>query len=191
MTSLQLNSTAPFLTAPCTAHAAWIFDFLEPAPDFPSPGVLFQWYGPLLRNPKAFRRAIQEFAKRYQHETVDAVIGIESRGFIFAAALAFELGIPFVPVRKPGKLPGQIASVSYEKEYGLDCLQIECTALKPNDSVVIIDDVVATGGTSLAAGQLVEQVGANVLEIACMIELSNLPARMRIPYSMFSLLSID
>ncbi len=190
----MVSQTDPSL-APCakdknSSNATWILDHLAPTPDFPVPGVLFQWYGPLMRHPKAFGRVINEFCQRYRFQSIDAVIGIESRGFIFAAALALALQVPFVPVRKPGKLPGEVITMTYQKEYGSDALQIERVALRPGDNTIIIDDVVATGGTSLAAAKLTEQLGANVVEIACMIELPALSARERLPYALFSLLAI-
>ncbi len=186
----QFDSSIPYANSLITGQATWILDYLAPTPDFPAPGVLFQWYGPLMRHPKAFGRVINELIQRYRFEAVDAIVGIESRGFIFASALALALQVPFVPVRKPGKLPGEVVTVSYEKEYGTDSLQIERAALRRGDNVVIVDDVVATGGTSLAGAQLAEQLGANVFEIACMIELPSLLARERLPYAMFSLLAI-
>lgn len=174
-----------------TANAQWIRDYIVPAPDFPTPGVTFQWYGPLMRTPEAFSRVIKEFAAHYQGQQIDAILGLESRGFIFGSALAYELGIPFVLVRKPGKLPGPVISSKYEKEYGPDCLEIECVALNPGDNVVIIDDLIATGGTALAACHLVERLGANVLEVACMIELPVLGGREKIGYPVYSLLAVD
>lgn len=174
-----------------TANAKWLQDYIVTSQGFPAAGMTLQWYGPLLRNPKAFDRVIKELASRYKGKKIDALLGIEARGFIVGAALAHEMGVPFVLVRKLGKLPGEVITVKYERENGPYSLEIEGIALKKGDNVIIVDDLLATGGTVLAACHLVEKLGAHVLEVACVIELLKLGGRDKIPYPVFSLLAMD
>ena len=173
------------------ADSSWISEHIQVIPDFPKPGIQFQWIGPLLRNPDAFDRAVHEFAARYRDQQVDAVLGLEARGFIFGAALAQRLGVSFVPVRKAGKLPVPSYKACYEKEYGPDCLELEIGALAPGAHVVIVDDLIATGGTALAACELASKSGAHVLEVACLIELPFLKAREKIHCPLFTLLQVN
>jgi adenine phosphoribosyltransferase len=171
--------------------SAWIQDYVTPVADFPKPGIQFQWYANLLQNPDAFHRVIETFAERYRAQNLNAIVGLDSRGFIFGAALAYELRVPFVLVRKPGKLPRNVERIDYTLEYGTNSFEIETDSLKAKDRVLVIDDVLATGGTAQAASLLVERLGAEVVEIACLIELSALHGREKIGRPVFSLLSIE
>ena len=142
-------------------------------PDFPKAGILFRDITPLLADVEAFRATIQAMVEAVDAESVSAVVGIESRGFMFGAALADKLGVGFVPVRKPGKLPAATYRAEYELEYGSDAVEIHQDALRSGDRVVIVDDLIATGGTASAAGQLVHRCGA---EIAAFVFVINLVA---------------
>ena len=150
---------------------------LRDVPDFPRPGILFKDITPLLADADAFAAAIAEMAGPWRGERLDAIVGIESRGFILGAALAHELGIGFVPVRKPGKLPARTLSLDYALEYGSDRLQIHADALPPGARVIVVDDVLATGGTLKAALALTRQQGAEVIGAAVLLELGFLDAR--------------
>lgn len=146
-------------------------------PDFPKPGIVFKDITPLLANGDAFAVAIRTMAEPWHDAGLDAVVGIESRGFILGAALALELGVGFVPVRKPGKLPATVLSESYALEYGSDSLQVHADALPPGARVLLIDDVLATGGTLRAASNLLRRQGAEVAGAAVLIELAALEGR--------------
>lgn len=146
-------------------------------PDFPKPGVVFKDITPILRDPLLRKDTIEAFSERYRERDVTAVAGPESRGFIFGVLLASELGVPFVPIRKPGKLPRPTYSQSYELEYGTDELQIHKDAVTSGDNVVIVDDLLATGGTALASWQLIEKAGARVEEAGFVVELEALKGR--------------
>jgi len=149
-------------------------------PDFPIPGIQFKDITTLLRNGTALHQAIDVFVARYRNQRIDAVVAIESRGFIFGAPLAYALGIGMVPVRKKGKLPADTYSVEYALEYGSAILEIHKDALPNNARVVVIDDLLATGGTIAAACQLVELAGGQVVETAFLIELSMLEGRKKL-----------
>lgn len=151
--------------------------YIRDVPDFPIPGILFRDITPLLAGPEAFRYVVDTFAAHCRDRQIDAVVGIESRGFIFGTPLAYTLGVPFIPVRKQGKLPYQRMSVEYALEYGTAQLDIHVDALAPGQRVVIVDDLLATGGTAAAAAQLVEQIGGTVAEFLFLIELSFLDGR--------------
>ena len=146
-------------------------------PDFPTKGILFRDVTPLLRNGKAFRSAIALLAERYRKKRIHAIVAIESRGLIFGAALAHVLGVGIVPVRKQGKLPHKTYRASYTLEYGASTLEIHCDALAKGDRVVVVDDLLATGGTLSATVELVRRCGGSVIEIACLIELTALNGR--------------
>ncbi|MCB9533327.1 MAG: adenine phosphoribosyltransferase [Myxococcales bacterium] len=146
-------------------------------PDFPKPGIMFKDITPLLQNGGAFSAFSQHLADRYAEQAVTQIVGIESRGFIFGAGLATRMGMGLTLVRKPGKLPRKTASQQYALEYGVDELQIHFDALGPRDRVVIVDDVLATGGTAAAAIELVESTGATVVEAAFLMELTFLEGR--------------
>ncbi len=154
--------------------------FIRDIPDFPQQGVLFRDITPLLRNPAAFGEVLDRFAANYREGGVEAVVGIESRGFIFGAPLADRLHVPFVPVRKPGKLPAPRMSIEYTLEYGSSQLDIAQDALTPGQRAVIVDDVLATGGTAAAAAKLVELIGGQVFALQFLIELSFLDGRARL-----------
>ncbi|TPG11326.1 adenine phosphoribosyltransferase [Rhodanobacter glycinis] len=152
---------------------------IRAVPDFPSPGVMFRDVTPLLADAGAFARCIDALAEPWQGSGVQAVGGIEARGFIFGAALAQKLHAGFVPLRKPGKLPPPVVSVDYQLEYGSDRLQAQRDALKPGERVLLVDDVLATGGTLAAARLLVEQLGAELVGASVVIELPGLQGRDR------------
>lgn len=154
--------------------------YIRDVPDFPSPGVLFRDITPLLQDPAALHYALDEMAAQVEARSVTAIVGIESRGFLFGAPVADRLGLPFVPVRKPGKLPAQRMSVEYSLEYGSGQLDIHADALAPSDRVVVIDDLLATGGTALAAAKLAELLGATVDGFLFLIELTALRGRDRL-----------
>ena len=155
--------------------------YVRDVPDFPSPGVLFRDITPLLASPEAFAAAVREMAGPFKARGAAKVLGIEARGFMFGAALARELGIGFVPVRKPGKLPRATERVSYGLEYGSDSLEIHADALIPGEKVLIADDVLATGGTAAAAAQLADRLGGEVIGISFFIELVKLGGRAKLP----------
>ena len=164
-------------------------DFIRNVPDFPLPGVQFKDITPLIGNGPAFQQVIDQLVDRYRGMNIDYVVGVESRGFIFSAPVAYRLGAGLVPVRKPGKLPAAAISVDYTLEYGTNTLQMHRDAIAPNSRVVLIDDLLATGGTVAAAAQLIEQLGGTIVELAFVIELTFLGARERLPpYPVFSLL---
>ena len=146
-------------------------------PDFPKPGILFYDITTLLRDPGGFGEVIASLAAPFKGQRVDLVVGIESRGFILGGAVAVALGAGFVPVRKPGKLPGKAVKESYALEYGTDALEIHADAVVPGQKVLIVDDVIATGGTAKATASLVRQLGGSVYALAFLIELEALKGR--------------
>jgi adenine phosphoribosyltransferase len=163
-------------------------DLIRNIPDFPIPGIQFKDITTLLSDGTAFRQVVDTLAARYEGRTIDAVVGIESRGFIFSAPLAYRLGIGLVPVRKHGKLPAAPHQVEYALEYGSNKLEIHRDALKPGARVVIVDDLLATGGTIAAACQLVEMSGGVIEEVAFVIELAFLNGREKLGrYSVYSM----
>ena len=149
-------------------------------PDFPKPGIVFRDITTLLSNPAGFRQAVRALTRSVRKWKPDAIVGIESRGFIFGAPVAIALGIPFAPVRKKGKLPFRTKSHSYSLEYGADTIEMHEDAVRPGQRVVVIDDLLATGGTLAAACSLVESMGARVAGCACLIELAFLPGRAKL-----------
>ena len=151
--------------------------YVRTIPDYPKPGILFRDITTLLANLHAFRAAVDELAWPFLKGDIDFVAGIEARGFIFAPALAYHLGAGFVPVRKPGKLPSECASLSYDLEYGQDTLQIHRDAVGDGHRVLIADDLLATGGTARAVVELVEQLGGKVVGLVFVVELEFLPGR--------------
>lgn len=146
-------------------------------PDFPKPGILFKDITPILADPKLFRATIDHFAEQYAGEHVDVVVGMESRGFLFGAPLALELSAAFAPARKPGKLPYQSVGVEYELEYGSARLEMHIDAIKPGQRVLIIDDLLATGGTAKATVDLIQRLGGKVLAACFVVELGFLDGR--------------
>jgi adenine phosphoribosyltransferase len=167
-------------------------ELIREVPDFPKPGILFYDITTLLKDGPGFREVIDALKEHYRGSGVNTVIGIEARGFIFAPALAYALGAGFVPVRKPKKLPSDRVSVSYQLEYGTDSLEIHKDAIADGHSVLIVDDLLATGGTAAAVTKLVEQVGGRVAGAGFVIELSFLNGRRKLDgYDVFSLLKYD
>jgi adenine phosphoribosyltransferase len=165
-------------------------DSIRDIPDFPVKGIMFKDITPLLRDADALRKVLDGLTEQFKGVELTAVCGIEARGFIFGTALADRLGVGFVPLRKPGKLPADVQSVSYQLEYGTATLEIHKDALGPKDRVLMVDDLLATGGTMLAGCQLCESLGATVAGCAFVVELSFLEGRARLaPYETFSLLT--
>jgi len=150
---------------------------IREVPDFPKPGINFYDITTLLKNGAGFRKVIDLLVEHYRNTPVDLVVGIEARGFIFAPALAYALGAGFVPVRKPNKLPAETARIEYALEYGTDALEIHKDAIGPGVRVLIVDDVLATGGTAAAVAQLVENLGGKVAGLGFVIELNFLKGR--------------
>lgn len=157
-----------------------IESFIRDVPDFPKPGILFKDITPLLQSPEGLKRSIELLAEAVDPATYDLVVGIESRGFIFGTALAHMLGKGFVPIRKPGKLPWKTASESYELEYGSDTIEIHVDAVDGANRVLMVDDLLATGGTMEAALKLVRKIGGEPVACAFVIELGFLAGRERL-----------
>jgi adenine phosphoribosyltransferase len=155
--------------------------FIREIPDFPKPGILFKDITTLLRNPTGLKAMIDLFAEKCSDLNPDYIVGMESRGFIVGAPLAYRMNIGFVPVRKPGKLPAQVHSVEYELEYGTDTLEMHRDAVQPGSRILIVDDLIATGGTAGATAKLIEQIGCELVGFAFVIELKDLNGRDRLP----------
>jgi adenine phosphoribosyltransferase len=173
-------------------YLAKIRGAIRDIPDFPKAGIVFKDITPLLSNGDLFGQTIDALAERYENRKIDTVLGIESRGFIIGSALAYKLGAGFSVVRKPGKLPYETHSASYELEYGTDSLEIHVDGLSKNARVIIADDLIATGGTAKATAELVTKLGGTVVECAFVIELAFLNGRDKLkPHSVFSLLRYD
>lgn len=167
--------------------------YIRDIPDWPKEGVVFKDITPLLASPEGFRAAIDTLAEQYENTGVTKVMGAEARGFIFGGALAYKLGAGFVPARKPGKLPWNTTTVEYELEYGTDTLEVHADAVGAGDTVLIVDDVLATGGTAAAKAALVEATGAKVAGFAFLIELDFLNGRRKLSSeaSIVSLIHVD
>ncbi len=155
----------------------WIRDI----PDFPKPGILFRDLTPLMRDPLGWRETVRQLAEISERLKPDLIVGIESRGFIVGTSLATALGLGFVPVRKPGKLPGEVHGVDYELEYGSDRLEIHADGFEDSPRILIVDDLLATGGTAEACGQLVNLAGGEIVGFAFVVELVDLGGRQRLP----------
>ena len=149
-------------------------------PDFPKPGIMFRDITTLLKDGEGLREAADTFLARYRPMRIDLVAGIESRGFILGGLLAYELGVGFVPLRKKGKLPAETAAVQYELEYGTDTIEAHVDAISAGDRVLLVDDLIATGGTAAAACELIEALGGEIVECAFIIELPALGGRQRL-----------
>jgi adenine phosphoribosyltransferase len=163
--------------------------FIRDIPDFPKPGILFRDITPLLSSPEAFRETIRQLAEPYRGQPIDAIVAAEARGFIFAAPMAVELGTGFVPVRKPGKLPFDRHSFNYSLEYGNDTLEMHVDGVRAGQNVLVVDDLLATGGTVAACCNLLAKSGAHIVGCAFAIELVGLGGREVIgPHPVFSLL---
>jgi adenine phosphoribosyltransferase len=171
--------------------SAWLASYLRDVPDFPQPGIVFKDLTPLLAEPAAFRTTIDAFADHAMALGVDKVVGIEARGFIFAAAVADRVGAGFVPVRKPGKLPWHTVSETYALEYGTDALEVHEDGIAANETVLVIDDVLATGGTASATCRLVDRLGARIAGLAFVVELGFLGGRAKLrDHDILSLISV-
>lgn len=163
--------------------------YIRDIPDFPKPGILFRDITPLLSSPDALRESVARLAAPFRNQHITTVIAAEARGFIFAAPLALELNIGFVPIRKPGKLPFQTHSFDYDLEYGKDTLQMHVDGVKAGDKVLVVDDLLATGGTVGACIKLLERVGAEVAGCAFVIELAGLGGAEKLrPHKVISLI---
>lgn len=162
---------------------------IRTVPDFPKKGIMFKDITPLLADPAAFRYVIGQFLGHFRNKGISVVASAESRGFIFGSVLAYELGVPFVPLRKPGKLPYKKIRQEFQTEYSTDAFEIHEDAIKKGDKVLIVDDLVATAGTAKAAAALIEKLGGNVGGFAFLIELSFLNGRKKLEgYEVFSLI---
>jgi adenine phosphoribosyltransferase len=150
-------------------------------PDFPKPGILFYDITTLLRDPQGFRATVDSLARPYGNKGIDLVIGIESRGFILGAAVAERIGAGLIPIRKPGKLPARVIKETYDLEYGTDALEIHADAIDKGQRVLIVDDVLATGGTAAAATQLVKKLGGELHGLVFLIELTFLNGKSKLP----------
>ncbi len=160
--------------------AAGLASFVRDIPDFPRPGVTFKDLTPLLADPSAFREMIDGLAERFDPATIDRVVGVEARGFLLAAPIAYRFGAGFTPVRKAGKLPWEVEAEEYELEYGTDLLEIHKDAVAPGDRVLVVDDVLATGGTAAATVRLIERLGGTVVGLGFALELAFLHGRDRL-----------
>jgi adenine phosphoribosyltransferase len=161
-------------------------------PDFPKPGVLFKDITPLLADPGALSLAVEFMTQPYRHMRVDKVVGAESRGFIFGTAVARNLSSGFVPIRKPGKLPAETRSLTYALEYGTDTMEIHADAIKPGQRVLLVDDLLATGGTMKACCDLVSMLGGEIVGIAVLIELMFLKGRDKLAsYELYSVIQVE
>ncbi|MFQ6134732.1 MAG: adenine phosphoribosyltransferase [Nitrososphaerales archaeon] len=161
-------------------------------PDFPKQGILFRDITTLLKDPEAFRYVVDTLTERCRNKKIDVIVAIEARGFIIAAPVAYKIGAAFVPVRKKEKLPSHTVSASYDLEYGSETVEMHSDAIKPGQNVVIIDDLLATGGTAKAAAELVEKLKGKVVEIAFIIELNPLNGRKKLEgYNVYSMIGYD
>lgn len=155
-------------------------DYIRSIPDFPKEGILFRDITPLLADAKALSAAIDELARPFLDKSIDAVAAVEARGFIFGSAVARALNVGFIPLRKKGKLPGKTQSVTYDLEYGTDTIEAHADAVKKGSQILMVDDLLATGGTMAAACQLVEKLGGVIAGLTFLIELSDLPGRKKL-----------
>jgi adenine phosphoribosyltransferase len=163
-------------------------DCIRNIPDFPQPGIQFKDITPLVKNPAMLRQAIHQLIHPFHEENLTAVVGMEARGFIFGSLAAWELGVGFVPLRKPGKLPYDVQSISYDLEYGSAQLEVHVDALNKSDRVLLIDDLIATGGTAAASCELIEKLGAEIAACAFVVELDFLKGRNKLSkYNIHSL----
>ena len=168
-----------------------IKDHIRQVPDFPRPGILFHDISTLLLHAEAWRETVRQLAEAVQPHRPDLLVGIESRGFLVAAPLAFDLRCGFVMVRKRGKLPGPTIPYSYDLEYGSDTIEVQADAIRSGQRVVVLDDLMATGGTMAAAIALLQSIGADVRAAACIIELGFLKGRAKVPVPFSSVVTYD
>jgi len=167
-----------------------IKSLIRTIPHYPREGIMFRDITTLLKDPIGLRMTIDEITERYRTEKIDKVIGIESRGFIFAAPVAYALGVGFVPIRKPGKLPAKTLSCDYQLEYGCDRIEIHADAVEKDDRILLIDDLIATGGTMEAAIKLVQEMGGNVIECCFVVDLPNVGGSERLRQQGYQLHSL-
>jgi adenine phosphoribosyltransferase len=161
-------------------------------PDFPKPGISFKDITTLLKDAQAFRYVIKTMAEYFKDKKIDMVVGVESRGFLLGAPLAYEMGLGFTLIRKPGKLPGDVLKVDYALEYGTDSLEIHTDSFKPGSNVLLVDDLLATGGTIAAAANLIERLGGKIAGFAFLVELSALEGRKKLKdYDILTLVQYD
>ena len=166
---------------PMRHHLLDLQPFIRAIPDFPKPGILFRDISPLLRSPKAMTEVLDRLGRFCDQVQPDLIVGIESRGFIIGTPLALKQSLGFVPVRKPGKLPGEVIGVDYALEYGTDRLEIQADALATGKRVLVVDDLLATGGTAAATCRLINEAGGTVAGVAVVIELAELKGRQNLP----------
>ena len=163
-------------------------------PDFPKKGVMFRDITTLLKDAQGFRRVIDEFVERYTGADIDVIVGLEARGFILGGAIAHQLGKGFVPIRKAGKLPGKTEAHEYELEYGTDKIEMHTDSIKKGCKVLVVDDLLATGGTALAAAALIEKLGGGIVEMAFIVDLPEVGGQKKIKdkgYKMFTLVEFE
>ncbi|KAI0773850.1 adenine phosphoribosyltransferase [Fomes fomentarius] len=181
------------------ADVEYLKGLLRPYPDWPKKGIVFLDIFPLLRDPVRFETLITHFVYKLTSDTIaksptkkiDVVVGLDARGFLLGPIIAMRLGAAFVPVRKKGKLPGEVVRAQYEKEYGVDEFEMQADAIQPGQNVVIIDDLVATGGSAKAAGELVAKLGAKTLEYLFIIELTFLKPAEKLDAPLYSIIQVD
>lgn len=149
-------------------------------PNYPKEGIMFRDITTLLKDAQGFKATIDNLFERYKNQQIDAVAGVEARGFILGAALAYKMGIGFIPIRKKGKLPGQVISTQYELEYGMDTIEIHHDAIDTDGKILLVDDLLATGGTAMGAIKLIENIGAHVVECAFVVDLPDLGGKDKI-----------
>lgn len=175
-----------------TSAAPDLQKFIRDIPDFPKPGILFKDITPLLGNYEAFQEAISRMAEHFRPLEIDVVTAAEARGFLFAAPLALRLGVGFVPIRKPGKLPYQKRSYSYQLEYGTDTLEMHIDGIEPGQRVLVVDDLLATGGTVEACCRMIEECSAQIVGCCFLIELAFLKGAQRLaPHPVYSVIRYD
>ncbi len=163
-------------------------------PHFPKEGIMFRDITTLLKDPQGFRKVIDEFVQRYTGENIDVIVGLEARGFILGGAVAHQLGKGFIPIRKAGKLPSETVAHEYELEYGKDKIEIHSDAIKKGDKVLVVDDLLATGGTALAAAALIEKLGGDIVEMAFIVDLPEVGGAKKLVekgYKMFTLCEFE
>ena len=166
----------------------WLQTYLESFPNFPKKGVTFRWYSKLLKDPDALDRVIEIFKEEFKNRPIDAIAALDSRGFIFGSLLAAKLRLPLVVLRKPGKLPGNVEKIEYSLEYGSASFELETARVGSMERFLIVDDILATGGTAAAAETLIKKLGGVVEGFACLLELGALEGRNKIQTEVFSIL---
>lgn len=163
-----------------TKFSQELSETIRSIPDYPKPGIIFRDITTLLGNPRAFRRAVDELVQPYAGMKIDKIAGMEARGFILGGAVAHQLSAGFVPIRKKGKLPHDTVSIAYSLEYGLDEMEMHVDAVQPGEKVILVDDLIATGGTAVGAVQLLRQIGADVVSACFVIDLPDLGGRKKL-----------